>query len=84
MKVEIEWMLNGGIIETIEESKWISPMVVQDKKTGKICIFVDLRKLNAACVHDPLPTPFIDGILGGVGGQEMYSFTKGFSRYHQI
>jgi len=43
-------------------------MVVQDKKQkGEICICVDLRKLNDACVHDPFPTPFIDEVLEVVG-----------------
>ena len=59
-------------------------MVVQDKKTGEICICINLRKLNDACVHDPFPTPFTDKVLKGVGGQEVYSSTYGFSRYHQI
>jgi hypothetical protein len=45
---------------------------------------VDLRKLNDACLHDPFPTPFTDEVLENVEGQEMYSFTDGFSRYHQI
>ena len=75
-------MLDDEIIEPIEESEWISPMVVQDKKTGEIRICVDLRKLNDACVHDPFLTPFIDEVLEGVGGQEMYSFTNGFSGYY--
>ena len=58
-------MLATGIIEPVEESEWVSPMVVQDKKTkGEIKIFVDLRKLNDASVHDPFPTPFIDDFLG--------------------
>ena len=35
-------------------------------------------------MHDPFPTPFIDEVLEGVGGQEMYSFADGFLRYHQI
>ena len=35
-------------------------------------------------MHDPFPIPFIDEVLEGVGGQEMYSFMDGFSRYHQI
>ena len=26
-------MLDAGIIEPVEESKWISPIIVQDKKT---------------------------------------------------
>ena len=59
-------------------------MVVQDKNTGEICICVDLRKLNNACLHDPFPTPFTDEVLEGVGGQEMYSFTDGFLGYHKI
>jgi hypothetical protein len=59
-------------------------MVVQYKKIGDIRICVDLRKLNDACLHDPLPTPFTDEVLDNVGGHEVYSFTNGFSSYHQI
>ena len=78
-------MLAAGIIEPVEESEWVSPMVVQEKKTkGEIRICVDLRKLNDACLHDPFPTPFTDEVLDNVGGQEIYSFTDGFSGYHQI
>ena len=63
-------MLEAGIIEPVEELEWISPMVVQDKKTGEIIIYVDLRMLNDACLHDPFPTPLIDEVLDNVGGQE--------------
>ena len=78
-------MITFGIIEVVEESEWVSPMVVQDKKTkGEIRICVDLRKLNDASVHDPFPTPFTDEVLDNVGGQEVYSFTDGFSGYHHI
>jgi len=59
-------------------------MVVQDKKTRGINICVDLRKLNDACLHDPFPTPFTNEVLENVGGKETYSFTYGFSGYHQI
>jgi hypothetical protein len=41
-------------------------MVVQDKKTGEIRIYVDLRNLNDACLHDPFPTPFTDEVLDNV------------------
>ena len=69
----------------MEESEWVSPIVFQDKKAKcEIRIYVDLRKLNDAYVHDPFPTPFIDEVLDNVGGQEVYSFTGGFSGYHQI
>ena len=82
---ELDKMLAIGIIEPVEESEWVSPMVVQDKKNnGEIRIYVDLIKLNDASIHDPFPTPFIDEVLDNVGGQEVYSFTDGFLGYHQI
>ena len=78
-------MLAAGIIEPVEESEWHSPMVVQEKKTkGDIRICVDLRNVNDASLHDPFLTPFTDEVLDNVGGQEIYSFTDGFSGYHQI
>ena len=52
------------------ESEWISPMVVQDKKTWGIKICVDLRKINDRCLHDPFPTPFTDEVIENVGRQE--------------
>lgn len=83
--VKLNKMLAAAIIESVEESDWISPMVVQEKKKkGKIRIFVDLRKLNEGYVHDPFLTPFADEVLENVGEKEAYSFTDGFSGYRQI
>ena len=59
-------MVDAGIIELVEESEWISLMVVQDKKTGEVWIYVDLRKLNDACMHDPFSTTFTNEVLEGV------------------
>jgi hypothetical protein len=36
VKIELDRMSEAGIIEPIEESEWISPMVVQDKKTREL------------------------------------------------
>lgn len=70
---ELEKMLAVGIIEPVEESNWVSPMVVQEKKQkDEIRICVDLKKLNDACVHDPFPTAFMDEVLDNVGGEEAY------------
>ena len=71
--------MEAGIIEPVEESDWVSPMVVQERKQhSEIKICIDLRKLNHACVHDPFPTPFTDKVLENVGGKKAYSFTHGF------
>ena len=69
VKVELDRMLDVGIIEPVEESEWSSPIVVQDKKTCEVNICVDLRKLNDACLHDPFPKPFTEEVLEGVGRQ---------------
>jgi hypothetical protein len=53
VKANIDMMLEDGIIEPITQLEWISPMVVQDEKTGGIKICVDLRKLKYVCLHDP-------------------------------
>jgi hypothetical protein len=79
VKAEMDPMLEATIIELVVESKWISPMVVQDNKIGGIMICVYLRKLNDACPQDPFPTPFINEVLENVGGNEAYSFIDGFS-----
>jgi hypothetical protein len=63
-------MLEVGIIEPVEESEWIIPMVVQDKKKRRIRICIDLTNLNDTCLHDPFPTPFINQVLENVGGQQ--------------
>jgi len=78
-------MLEADIIELVEESEWIRPMVVQDKKQGRgIRICINLRKLNDACLDNPFPTLFMYEVLQNVGGHEVYSFSDGFSGYHQI
>ena len=60
VKDEINKMLAVGIIEPVEESEWVSPMVVQEKKTkGEIRICVDLRKPNDASLHEPFLTPLL-------------------------
>eukprot|EP00253_Pinus_taeda_P033893 PITA_33893 len=78
-------MLDAGIIFSVDEADWISPIVIHNKKDAtKIRVCIDYRSLNNACVHDPFPTPFNNEVLENVVGNEAYSFTDGFLGYHQI
>lgn len=79
VKIEIEKMLESGVIFLIEEYDWINPMVISIKKDGCIRIYIDYRGLNLACVQEPFPTPFTEEVFEGVVGCEMYTFTNGFS-----
>jgi hypothetical protein len=65
--------------------EWISPIFIQRKKgIDDIIVCVDYISLNSSYVHDPFPTPFSDEVLDQVVGNEAYSFTDGFSSYHQV
>ena len=76
-------MLDTGIIEPIEESEWIIPIVIQDKKTTcKVRIYFNLINLSDACLRDPFPTPSTDELLESIKGKEIYPFTDGFYSYH--
>jgi hypothetical protein len=69
----------------VNEAKWISSIVIQSKKgIDDIRAYVDYKRLNSSCVHDPFLTPFSDEVLDQVVGNEAYSFTDGFSCYHQV
>lgn len=61
--LELDKILMVGIIDPMEESNWVSPIVVQEKKQkDEIRICVDLINLNDSCVHDPFATPFTDEV----------------------
>jgi hypothetical protein len=53
-------------------------------KYGKLKIYVDFKKLNAATKKDPYPLPFTYEVLNAIARYEAYSFLDGYSRYHQI
>jgi len=71
VREELDNMLVAGIIESVEEFIWVSPTVVQENKMkGDVSIYVDLRKLNNACIHDPFPTPFTNEVLDNLADKK--------------
>jgi hypothetical protein len=85
VKREIDKMLEDGLIFAVEEEEWVRPIVIQSKKgTYDIRVCGEYRSLNSSYVQDPFPTPFNDEVLEHVAGKESYSFTDGFSGYHQV
>lgn len=82
---EIDKMLEARLIFLVDKVGWINPIVIQNKKDNtEIGFCVDYKSLNNACVHGPFPTQFSDEFLKKIVGNEAYSFTEGFSRYHQV
>jgi hypothetical protein len=78
-------MIVAGLIFRVDEVEWINLIFIQSKKGMEdIRVCFDYQRLNSSYAHDPFLTPFSDKVLDQVVGTESYSFTDGFSRYHQI
>ena len=58
--MEVKKLLQAGFIYLVEDSEWVSPVVVTPKKNGKWRVCVDYKPLNAAMKRDHFPLPFQD------------------------
>ena len=57
---ELKRLLKEGIIEKVEASPWVNPMVVTRKANGQLRLCVDLRGPNAQIVAEVHPLPTIE------------------------
>jgi hypothetical protein len=62
VKQNINKLLAVGFIESIEETTWLSPIIIVPKKNGKLKICIDFKKLNVATKKDPYPLPFTNEV----------------------
>ena len=61
---ELKRLEDADIIERIDASEWVSPLVVAYKKSGGVRLCVDLREVNKAVIVDKYPLPNIKELLG--------------------
>ncbi|MCO5610181.1 hypothetical protein L7F22_064417 [Adiantum nelumboides] len=81
---ELTKLLEVGIVYPVQESEWVSHVVITPKQNGKWRVCVDYNPLNAATQQNHYPLPFQDEILNKVADHERYSIMDGFSGYFQI
>lgn len=81
---ELDKLLKAGIIEKIDASPWISPIVVTTRKGGKPRLCVDLREPNKAIVADTHPLPHMEELLSELRGSSVFSTIDLASAYHQL
>ncbi|CAM5150041.1 unnamed protein product [Natator depressus] len=80
---ELRKLVQKDIIEEIDSSEWVSPIVVTQKKGGGIRLCVDLREPNKAIVIDSHPLPHIEEVVAELHGAKMFSTLDLQSAYHQ-
>lgn len=72
------------VIEKVDASDWVSPIVVAYKKNGDIRLCVDLREVNKAIVPDRYPLPKIPELLCELKGAKVFSKLDLQAAYHQL
>ena len=81
---ELQKLEASGIIEKVNSSEWVSPIVVSVKKSGKLRICIDLREVNKSIIPDKYPLPKIDELFNELCGATVFTQLDLASAYHQL
>ena len=85
MKVKIDELLEGDIIERVEgPTACASPVVVAPKPSGEIRLCVDMRRANEAIIPECLPIPTVDEVLEELDGSTVFSKVDLRHGFHQV
>ncbi|KAK7889395.1 hypothetical protein WMY93_024955 [Mugilogobius chulae] len=84
VSAEIDRLLKAGVIEKIDASPWVSPIVVTGRKTGGIRMCTDLREPNKAVITDCYPLPHVDELFTNLHGAKVFSTIDLANAYYQL
>ena len=81
---EMKTLEEVGIIERLDSSEWVSPIVVTHKKTGGTRLCVDLCEPSKAIVIDSHPLLHVGEVFTELRGARRFSTLELQSAYHQV
>lgn len=81
---ELKRLVECGVIEGVEATDWLAPIVGARKGNGDICLCVDLRALNKEAVVDRFPLPNIEEMITTFTGAKVFSTLDLMTAYHQV
>ena len=85
VKAELQRMLGLGVISKVDyPTPWCAGMVVVPKKTGEVCICVDLKPLNSNLLREVHPLPAVDETLAQLTGAVIFSKLDANSGFWEI
>lgn len=84
LKKELDRLCSSDVIEPIDSSDWVSPVVLAKKANGNLRMCVDLRDLNKNIWIDQHPLPNITQMTSTLKGAKLFSLLDMSSAYHQI
>ncbi|KAL0378566.1 UNVERIFIED_CONTAM: Transposon Tf2-12 polyprotein [Sesamum radiatum] len=84
IEIEVNKLIEVGLIREVKYPMWISSIVPIRKKNGQIRVCVDFKDLNNACPKDGFLLPIVELMIDATTGHEALSFMDGSSGYNQI
>ena len=84
MSARLDELERDGVIEKVEASEWVSPLVVGRKRDGGVRLCVDMRQVNRSVVIDGYPLPHIEDVLHRLNGSRFFSRYDLKDAYHQL
>ena len=85
VKAELERLQKLDVITPMDQAtEWCAPIVVVPKSGGKVCLCVDLTRLNQAVCRERHMLPSVDHTLGQMSGARVFSKLDANSGFHQV
>ncbi|GKC11534.1 hypothetical protein Tco_1008316 [Tanacetum coccineum] len=84
IQVEVQKLVEAGILREIYYHDWLSNPVMVRKHDGSWRMFVDFTYLNKACPQDCYPLPEIDWKVESLCEYPFKCFLDAYKGYHQI
>ncbi|XP_037028486.1 uncharacterized protein K02A2.6-like [Bradysia coprophila] len=81
---KISKMLRQDIIEKVNVSKWISPLVITPKPNNDVRVCVDMRRVNEAVAREHHPLPTIENFLPQLENAKFFSKLDIEQAFHQV
>ena len=82
---ELARMEAEGVISKVNEpTPWCAGIVAVPKKSGAVCICVDLKRLNQSVMREVYPLPKVDETLAQLSGATVFTHLDANSGFWQI
>lgn len=85
IELELNRLIEQGVLEPITHPKWCTPIVTVCKENGDVRICGDYRStLNLALNPEPYPVPSVQGILSALAGGKVFAKLDMAQAYLQL
>ena len=85
MKSELDRLETIGVIAKVSRpTEWVSALVVERKKNGKLRLCLDPRPLNKALKRSTYPIPVVDDLLPRLSKAKIFTVCDARNGYWQV